>query len=150
MKGTQFLGLSNGEGRLSITPQSRYAVNVKFQQRICPMGNIDEAIPYYSAIYKLYGYETMVYVLPNGRAISVSPHVLAMKADISILIKWLVLHKLLLPKKNGKDSILDSGSHSNDHEGFWALLCDKGYQSLLEELGAVHLKMCPEAPSFAR
>lgn len=124
--------------RFSNFPEALYAVDVTFQQSFRPSGSIQEGKLYFSGKHKLYGLKVEVAVLPNGLAISCSPHYPGSVSDFEIVQRQRELHEKLLKKKESDRSIMDVGMHSERYPQDWAVLCDKGYQGLLELLRAIH------------
>lgn len=124
-------------------PYCRYAVDVTFQQTNRPSGNLQESKLYFSGKHKLYGFKTEVSVLPNGQAFFISRHAPGSVADIDIFMRNIERHKLFLKKGTEEANIIDSGLYSEEHSGSWGVLCDKGYQGLLEVVRAVHPKKKP-------
>ncbi|GMF35603.1 unnamed protein product [Phytophthora fragariaefolia] len=65
-------------------PYALYATDVTFQQGNRPDGIMAEALPYYCAKHKLYGYKVEVSVSPRGSAINCTEHARGNTHDITI------------------------------------------------------------------
>lgn len=121
-----------------------YATDVTFQQSNQPMENNDETRAWYSKKHKLFSYETEVSVLPNGLAINCSPHPRGKIADIEMFRSNIAFHKrALLKTEKEKDSYDDLRKLQAEFSDSWAVLLDKGYQGLFQEIREIQPKQRP-------
>jgi DDE superfamily endonuclease len=121
-------------------PCARYATDTRFQMGNRPSGNLQEAKRHYSGKHSLYGFKQEVSVLPNGQAIAVSPHYPGSINDLVIFEKRAHIHTLMLRKARAEETIVDEGNRAEDYPGYWAVLCDKGYQGALATTRVLHPK----------
>lgn len=131
-------------------PYCRYAVDVTFQQSNRPSGTMEEGKLYYSGKHKLYGLKVEVAVLPNGMACWASKHYGGSVADIEIFHRNKAQHFKMLRKTEAEEGLMDGGQFAEDYPTLWAVLCDKGYQGLLELLRAIHPKRKPVRGTLSR
>jgi hypothetical protein len=119
-------------------PCALYATDVTFQQANRPGGNMAEAMPYYSAKHKLYGYKVEVSVSPRGFAINCTDHARGNKSDITMFRDNSEFHQAMRAKTDRDRGVLDDGPMSELYPDEWAVLADKGYQGLAEHMRCIH------------
>lgn len=64
---------------------ARYATDVCFEQSNLPVGNTQEASPWYSGKHELHGYKLEDSVMPITRCISCTDHARGGRSDLEIL-----------------------------------------------------------------
>ncbi|KAG3098932.1 hypothetical protein PI124_g15264 [Phytophthora idaei] len=111
-------------------PCALYATDVTFQQANRPAGSMAEALPFYSAKHKLYGYKVEVSVNPRGFAINCTEHARGNTPDITMFRHNEAFHHATRRKSNEDRSLRDVGLMNTEYPDEWAVLTDKGYQGL--------------------
>ncbi|GMF65977.1 unnamed protein product [Phytophthora lilii] len=121
-------------------PCALYATDVTFQQSNRPSGSIAEAMPWYSAKHKLYGYKVEVSVNPRGLAINCTRHSRGNTADITMFRENQAFHLSARHKGEGELRLVDDGPLLEMYPDEWAVLADKGYQGLADHVRCIHPK----------
>ena len=88
-------------------PHALEAVDVTFQERNRPSGNMQEGKLYFSVKHKLYGYKIEVAVRPNGLAFSCSRHYSGSVSDINIMSRRMKKHQERLEKTEDEEEFDD-------------------------------------------
>ncbi|TMW61802.1 hypothetical protein Poli38472_010865 [Pythium oligandrum] len=119
-------------------PSARYATGVSFQQTNKPTRG---AHAFWSPFYKLHGVKTEVSVLPMGLAIHCGASQPAGDSNATVVRHSLAFHRSQLRKFTDDLSmeVPDDGPLREEYPDQWAILLDKGYESLATELRAI----CP-------
>lgn len=121
-------------------PCALYATDVTFQQSNRPAGSMAEALPWYSAKHKLYGYKVEVSVNPRGLAVNCTNHARGNTADITMFRNNQAFHMSARRKVDGDHRLVDHGPLLTEYPDEWAVLADKGYQGLADHVRCVHPK----------
>ncbi|GMF27346.1 unnamed protein product [Phytophthora fragariaefolia] len=119
-------------------PYALYATDVTFQQANRPAGSMAEALPFYSAKHKLYGYKVEVSVSPRGFAINCTVHARGNTADITMFRCNETFHHTTRRKTDDDRTLQDSGLLSREFPDEWALLADKDYQGIELHVRCIH------------
>ncbi|KAH9083270.1 hypothetical protein LEN26_021012 [Aphanomyces euteiches] len=114
-----------------------YAVDVSFQQGSHPHGPHNEALHAFSGKHHLYGKKVEISVSPAGVALNVSVHEPGSIHDKTIFHNNEDFHLRARLKKSNERIMEDSGPLRDEYPDEWALLADKGYQSLQHKVRAV-------------
>lgn len=125
-------------------PCARYATDVTFQQSYRPSGSMQEGKKYFSGKHKLYGVKVEVSVCATGIALFCSDHVPGSVADIDVFYKNMDLHQDALRKKSNERDLVDVGPLLDEYGDYWAVLLDKGYQGVMENVRGIHPKKKPQ------
>lgn len=125
-------------------PYAIEAIDVKFQAANRPKGTHLEGKEYWSEKHSSYGYKIEASVRPNGLASDFSFHNSASTADIVILQERLTRTQRRIRKGYGEDEISDTGILLDEYPDYWAIIADKGYQGIANQLRAVTPKKRPQ------
>ena len=117
---------------------AKYATDVVFQQANKVLGNTTESNFMKSGKHQLYGYKTEVSVLPIGLAINSSEAFAGSIADITIFRENMTFHKDSLQKLAQNPDCKQNELHADKYSDMHAVLVDKGYYGLLDELRAIY------------
>ncbi|KAG2875071.1 hypothetical protein PC118_g24117 [Phytophthora cactorum] len=101
-------------------------------------GNMAEALPYYSAKHKLYGYKVEVSVGPRGFALNCTGHARGNTYDITIFRRNEAFHHTTRRKTDEDRTLRDTGILSAEYPDEWAVLADKGCQGLEQHMRCIH------------
>ncbi|GMF45885.1 unnamed protein product [Phytophthora fragariaefolia] len=116
-------------------PYALYATDVTFQHANRPAGSMTEALPFYSAKHKLYGYKVEVSVSPRGFAINCTVRARGNTADITIFRRNEAFHHTTHRKTDDDRTLQDSGLLSREFPDEWAVL---GYQGIEQHVRCIH------------
>ncbi|KAG4061916.1 hypothetical protein PC123_g3269 [Phytophthora cactorum] len=119
-------------------PCALYATDVTFQQANRPAGSMAEALPFYSAKHKLYGYKVEVSVSPRGFAITCTEHARGNTPDITMFRHNEAFHHATRRKSNEDRSLRNVGLMNTEYPDEWSVLTDKGYQGLEQHVRCIH------------
>lgn len=104
---------------------------------------MEEAKPNYSGRHKFNGLKPEVTVMFNGQAIRFSSHAPWNDAYIDLFIWFLDDHQFLVRKYDEEKNIMHVGLYGIEFEDMSEVLCDKGYQGILEVVCVIHTKKIP-------
>ncbi|KAG6956648.1 hypothetical protein JG687_00010478 [Phytophthora cactorum] len=121
-------------------PCALYATNVTFQQSNRPSGSMAETMPFYSAKHKSYRFKVDVSVNPRGLAVNCTRHSRGNTADITMFRNNEAFHQSARRKADGDCRLADNGPLATDYPEEWAVLADKGYQGLGDNVRGIHPK----------
>ncbi|KAG6943635.1 hypothetical protein JG687_00018334, partial [Phytophthora cactorum] len=92
-----------------------------------PSGSMAEAMPFYSAKHKLYGFKVEVSVNPRVLAVNCTRHSRDNTADTTMFHNNKVFHQSARCEADGDHRLADNGSLATDYPEEWVVLADKGY-----------------------
>ncbi|KAG3093905.1 hypothetical protein PI125_g16692 [Phytophthora idaei] len=118
-------------------PYALYATVSTFQQTNIPTGRAKTRDLYQNAKFQLFGYKNQVSVLPNGLAVDCTGHAPGNEADADIFRQNAEFHYKALGKAEREMDIADDGELVATYPDSWAVLADKNFQSLSEDLRVV-------------
>jgi hypothetical protein len=119
-------------------PDALYATDGTFQQANRPAGNMAEAMPYYSAKHKLYGYKVEVSVSRRGFAIDCTDHARGNTHDITLFRRTEAFLHTTRRKTDEDRALRDTGLLIAEYPDEWAALADKGYQGIEQHVRCIH------------
>ncbi|KAG4038818.1 hypothetical protein PC123_g25623 [Phytophthora cactorum] len=119
-------------------PCALYTTDVTFQQSNRPSGSMAEAMPFYSAKHKLYGFKVEVSVNPRVLAVNCTRHSRDNTADTTMFHNNKVFHQSARCEADGDHRLADNGSLATDYPEEWVVLADKGYQCLGDHVRCIN------------
>ncbi|ETV90440.1 hypothetical protein H310_14764 [Aphanomyces invadans] len=129
--------------RFSNYQYASYAVDVKFQPSLRPMGRFAEQKRYFSGKQGLYGYKIEAAVSPDGRCVAMSCSLPGSVHDFTILHSQQAIHKAM-PEKTPDESLRpDDGELSTQYPESWVCLVDMTYIGIGHVLRRIHPKRRP-------
>lgn len=139
------------ERRFTHFTSALYALDVKFQQANRPGGTFLDAKRYFSGKHSQYGFKIEAAVNSEGKCVYLSSHYAGSESDLSICRDNIEKHKKFLKKP-----IQPGGQYERDYEegsglfpAMWAMLVDKGYQGIQEDLRSIQPKKIPRNGSLS-
>ncbi|RHY21277.1 hypothetical protein DYB32_009856, partial [Aphanomyces invadans] len=124
-------------------PYAAYAVDVKFQPSLRPMGRFAEQKRYYSGKHGLYGYKIEAAVSPEGLCVAMSSSHPGSVHDFTILHDRQAIHQAMLNKSPDEQLRPDHGELATQYPAQWACLADMGYTGIGHVLRGIHPKRRP-------
>ncbi|ETV91149.1 hypothetical protein H310_14160 [Aphanomyces invadans] len=124
-------------------PCAKYATDVKFQPSHRPTRRFGEQKHFFSGKHKLYGLKIEASVSPDGFLVDMSPHVPGSVSDITIFRSRMDVHEAALAKDEHDLTINDNGELFQTFGSQRAVLVDKVYIGLANDIRAINPKKRP-------
>jgi len=118
-------------------PSAHHATDVHFIHTNRPTGTFQEARPSFSGKHHLYGVKFECSVLPNGQACNWTHSYRGGLHDKDICLDNLRYHVKATKKTAAERAIVDHGEGGNEHPNHWAILEDKAYYGIQDDLRVI-------------
>ena len=134
---------STGIGFCQNYPETDHITDASITMINRPAGTHNEAKPYFSGKHKLYCLKVEASVYPNGMVCNWTKPYPGATSDITIFRDNLPFHKSKARKSAGALAVPDLGENSGGYPSHHAIMLDKGYQGIQDDVRAILPKKKP-------